>query len=143
MVIDTNLLIYAHRAGEPQHRAAQAALENAANQRGGWGIPWPCVAEFWLNVTHPSSVGKPATPSEAALFMASLTDAGAKILYPNAATAATVIEIAVRLKVRGPRIFDLQIGVLALQSGVREFWTHDRGFIALPGLKIVDPLRAN
>jgi predicted nucleic acid-binding protein len=42
--------------------------------------------------------------------------------------------------IRGPRIFDLQIGMIALENGARELWTHDAGFVAVPGLKVRDPL---
>ncbi len=44
------------------------------------------------------------------------------------------------MSVSGPRVFDLQIGLLALEAGVTEMWTHDAGFIALSGLKVDDPL---
>jgi len=40
----------------------------------------------------------------------------------------------------GPRIFDLQVGLTALEAGASEIWTHDTGFVGLPGLRIRDPL---
>src|ERR1700690_1385205 len=39
IAVDTNLLVYAHRAGCPEHDAARRAIEDAANDAGGWGIP--------------------------------------------------------------------------------------------------------
>ena len=47
---------------------------------------------------------------------------------------------AVSLKVRGRRIFDLQIAVIALEHGVKEIWTHDGDFVSVPGIKVYDPL---
>jgi hypothetical protein len=41
IAIDTNLLIYAHRGGVPEHREARAAIEQAANSGRGWGIASP------------------------------------------------------------------------------------------------------
>jgi hypothetical protein len=50
------------------------------------------------------------------------------------------LQIAEQLGVRGARIFDLQIGLTALDAGATEIWTHDAGFVGLPGLKVRDPL---
>lgn len=49
-------------------------------------------------------------------------------------------ELAVRLDVQRARVFDLQIGVLCQEAGARELWSHDRNFIAVPGLVVKDPL---
>ena len=68
IAVDTNLLVYAHRGGLPEHRAARAALEQVAASSSGWGIPQTCTAEFWSIVTHPASTGRPSTNSR------SLTD---------------------------------------------------------------------
>jgi len=54
--------------------------------------------------------------------------------------AEQLLDLAVELDVKGPRVFDLQIAVAAMASGASEIWTHDRGFTQLPGLKVVDPL---
>ena len=55
IAIDTNLLIYAHRCGLPEHRAARRAIQKASVDPRGWGIPFSCIAEFWSVVTHPES----------------------------------------------------------------------------------------
>gem|GEM_PF-7044891 len=47
IAVDTNLLVYAHRAGCPEHAAARRAIEEAANDTEGWGIPSSCLFEFW------------------------------------------------------------------------------------------------
>lgn len=143
IAVDTNLLVYAHRAGCPEHEAARRAIEDAANDANGWGIPSPCLFEFWSVVTHPSSVGGSSSPSSARRFIEALIEtAGATILPPPPAIVPRCLQIAEQLDVRGPRIFDLQIGLAALDAGVTEIWTHDAGFIGLPGLKVRDPLHA-
>ena len=57
IAVDTNLLVYAHRAGCDEHVRAKRAIEKAAVDPDGWCIPLPCPFEFWSVVTHPSSVG--------------------------------------------------------------------------------------
>jgi predicted nucleic acid-binding protein len=140
IALDTNILIYAHRSSVPQHRAAMRAIEEVAGGIRGWGIPFPCIAEFWAVVTHPASSGRPSRPREAQMFLENLVDAGAKVLYPRNGTMARLSKLAVELNVRGARIFDLQIGLTCQEAGAREIWSHDRSFIAVPGMVINDPL---
>jgi uncharacterized protein len=140
IALDTNILVYAHRAGVPEHRAAKRSIEELAGSAGGWCIPFPCVTEFWAVVTHPSSTGRPSRPREARQFLENLVAAGAKIVYPRSGAMDRLVELAVRLDVQGARIFDLQIGLICQDGGVRGIWSHDRNFIAVPGLMVTDPL---
>ena len=113
IAIDTNLLVYAHRAGCPEHAGARRAIEEASDDADGWGIPSSCVFEFWSVVTHPASTGGGSSPASAKGFIEALMEtAGAVILPPPQALVPSVTKI----------------------------WTHDAGFVALPGLKVRDPL---
>jgi uncharacterized protein len=142
IAVDTNLLVYAHREGCPEHMAARHAIESAANDPRGWGIPSPCLLEFWSVVTHPASSGGASSPADARAFIEALmVSAGAAVFPLPAAYAVRSLQIAQQLEVRGPRVFDLQIALSALDAGVTEIWTHDASFISLPGLAIVDPLK--
>jgi len=142
IVLDTNLLVYAHRAATPQHEAAREALESASGEANGWGLATASVLEFWSVVTHPSAGGRPSTTAEARDFIDSLMEAGAKVLSPGPALAQRVMDTAARLGVVGPRVFDIQIAVTALDHGATQLWSHDRGFVTPPGLRLVDPLPA-
>ena len=141
IAIDTNLLIYAHRAGVPEHRAARRALESAANDPRGWGISVPSVSEFWSIVTHPGAQGGPAKPGRAMAFLTSLIEtAGLRIWMPRTGFAVRLLQLASDLQVTGVRIFDLQIGLTAFDNGAAEIWSHDAAFVRIPGLAVIDPL---
>jgi toxin-antitoxin system PIN domain toxin len=140
IALDTNLLIYAHRAATAEHRAARGAIEAALNASGGCGITLPSVAEFFSIVTHPTASGKPSPPGMAADFLASLRASGVEDLVPGPGFAARLVQMAADLRVKGVRIFDVQIGLCALDGGATELWTHDGGFVKIPGLAIRDPL---
>ncbi len=102
----------------------------------------PRLLEFWSVVTHPSSTGGASDPFSARDFIdALITTAGAAIFAPPPSVGLRCLQIAEQLKVRGPRVFDLEIGLTALESGVTEIWTRDSGFVGLPGLRVRDPLR--
>lgn len=140
VVIDSNLLVHAHRAVTPEHRAAKRALGMASRRADGWGIATASALEFWSVVTHPAAGGRPSTPTEARAFVDALVDAGARVLSPGPALSQRVLDVAVRLGVVGPRVFDLQIAVTALDHGADELWLHDRRFVTPPGLRLIDPL---
>lgn len=142
VVIDTNLLVYAHRAATPEHKMAQRALDMASRRDDGWGIATASILEFWSVVTHPKASGRPSTPTEARAFLDALVDAGARMLSPGRASSQRILEMAERLDVVGPRVFDLQIAVTALDHGATELWSHDQRFVTPPELRLVDPLAA-
>lgn len=139
--IDTNLLVYAHRTGMREHSASQRALQQASEDPRGWGMAAPCVAEFWSVVTHPACAGGPARPEEAGEFLRVLIrETGARVWLPQTGFWERLARLAIDLEVSGPRVFDLQIALVAFENGATELWTHDRGFVGLPGLVIRDPL---
>lgn len=141
IAIDTNLLIYAHRAALPEHRAARRAIEKASRDPRGWGIALPSLAEFWSIATHKASSGRPSTARQARGFLdALIADGGGSVLMPREGFAERLLHMAVALRVSGPRIFDLQIGLTAFDNGAVEIWTHDRHFITFAGLRVYDPI---
>jgi toxin-antitoxin system PIN domain toxin len=139
IALDTNLLVYAHRSATVEHKAARAAVERAA-ATGAWGFATPVIAEFWAVVTHPASRGRASTPDEALRFLAALEAAGAVVWTPGAGFGIRLAQTAADLDVSGNRVFDLQIALCAFEGGAREIWTHDAGFVTVPGLRVVRAL---
>ena len=142
IALDTNLLIYAHREDTPQHQKARAVVVEAVNHPLGWGICLPSVAEFWSIVTNPAHRG--GTSSNAAVthfFHYLITEGHGHIWTPGPGFGERLMRWAASLKVRGKRIFDLQIAVIAFEHGAREIWTHDQNFVSVPAVKVRDPLR--
>ncbi len=143
IAVDTNLLVYAHRAGAPEHRAARDLLERAANDARGWGIAAACVCEFYSVVTHPSAAGGPSTPALAREFLSALVESGNMTVWlPGPGFTDRLLQLAVDLDVSGVRVFDLQIALTAFDNGATELWTNDRNFRRIPGLRVESPLRS-
>jgi predicted nucleic acid-binding protein len=141
IAIDTNLLVYAHREGAAEHKAARAAIVNALNDARGWGICLPSIPEFWSIVTHPKLPGGPSSGRVVTEFFHSLiTDGHGHIWTPGPGFGQRLLRWAASMGVRGRRIFDLQIAVIALEHGAQEIWTHDRHFVSVPAVKVHDPL---
>lgn len=141
IAIDTNILIYAHRSSSPENRAAQGAIQNALDDPRGCGISSPSISEFWSVVTHPAAAARPSTPGEARRFLAALIeDVGLSVWLPGPGSGPRLSRLAEKLAIRGTRIFDLQIALTAFDNGATEIWTHDRAFVAVPGMTVKDPL---
>jgi predicted nucleic acid-binding protein len=141
IAVDTNLLVYAHRSGVPEHASAQRAIERASGNPRGWGVALAAIAEFWMNVTHPAAAGGPSSTQQARDFIAALFGDGPGIVWtPRELFWSRFLQLASDLDVRGVRIFDLQIALTAFDNGATEIWTHDKNFATIPGLRVHDPL---
>ena len=142
IALDTNLLVYAHRAGAPEHDRARNAILAALDDSRGWGICLPTISEFWSIVTHAQMPGGPSSPKVVAHFFHYLiTEGHGEIWTPGPGFGQRLMRWAASLKVSGKRIFDLQIAVIALEHGAQEIWTHDHNFASVPAVKLKDPLR--
>lgn len=60
IAVDTNILVYAHRAEAPLHSQAMACLRGLAEGAEPWGIPVSCLHEFLAVVTS-AHVFRPAS----------------------------------------------------------------------------------
>lgn len=141
ILLDTNLLVYAHRSAVPEHSAARRAIEQACEDERGCGLSLPSVAEFLCVVTHPTASGRPSKPAEAERFLREVVDGGGvRIWTPAESFALRLTQLATDMQVSGPRIFDLQIALIGFDNGATEVWTHDRRFLAPRGLRVRDPL---
>ena len=141
IAVDTNLLVYAHRAESEWHDRAAACIRELAEGRAPWAIPWPCIHEFLAISTHPK-IWNPPTPIGAAL-----DQVDAWIESPSLVLLAegqehwrelrTQIEAG---RIAGPRVHDARIAALCLAHGVRELWTADRDFSRFANLATANPL---
>src|SRR5437867_10659478 len=59
ILLDANLLVYAHVAGLDQHDAARAWLDEKLNGTVRVGLPWPTLLAFLRLVTNPRVFEKP------------------------------------------------------------------------------------
>jgi len=141
IAVDTNVLVYAHRADSPWHEAAARTVAGLAEGRAPWAIPWPCLHEFFAIVTHPR-IYKPPTPApgaidqvEAWLESPSLVPLGETPGYWK-----SLKPLLLDGRIEGPRVHDARIAALCLLHGVDELWSADRDFSRFPELKAKNPL---
>jgi uncharacterized protein len=66
IAVDTNVLVYAHRAETAFHAQAFECIKSLAEGSQAWGIPVSCLHEFLAVVTN-RKVFRPASSYEQAL----------------------------------------------------------------------------
>ncbi|MFI5311936.1 MAG: TA system VapC family ribonuclease toxin [Gemmatimonadales bacterium] len=141
IAVDTNILVYAHRADAEWHAQAAAAVASLANAAAPWAIPWPCVHEFFSVVTHARIFSRP-TPRETACEQvdAWMESPSLVMLGEDADYWSALRDAIVRGRVAGAMIHDARIATLCRRHGVAELWTADRDFSRFAGLPARNPL---
>lgn len=134
--VDTNVLVYAHRLDSPFHHEARALMRRLTESRVQWGLPWPCVFEFFSIVTHPRIYAPPSTVGQAIDQMRAWIDAPSTVLlneppgsWPIAANLITSSALV------GPAVQDARIAAICLAHNVDALITLDRDFSRFPELR--------
>ena len=65
ILVDANLLVYAHVNGFPQHKAAHAWLDDRLNRSSSVGMPWPSLLAFVRLISNPRIFTRPASVARA------------------------------------------------------------------------------
>jgi toxin-antitoxin system PIN domain toxin len=141
IAVDTNLLVYAHRADSEWHDRAAACIRELAEGRAPWAIPWPCIHEFLAISTHPS-IWDPPTPPEAALDQVDAwIESPSLVLLAEGPEHWSELRAQIEAgRIAGARVHDARIAAVCLGHGVRELWTADRDFSRFPRLATSNPL---
>jgi toxin-antitoxin system PIN domain toxin len=141
IAVDTNVLVYAHREDSIWHDAAYARVGELAEGRAPWGIPWPCIHEFFAVVTHPRIYSPPTPLASAIDQVAAWLESPTLVLF--AETEGYWSELRSTLeqsRVAGPMIHDARVAAICRDHGVRELWTADRDFSRFPAFTTRNPL---
>lgn len=141
IAVDTNILIYAHRAESEWHGQADRVLTELAEGNSLWAIPWPCVHEFFSIVTHPRIFSKPTPQKEVLLQIDFWLESPTLNLISESSVHWEVMKkILIKSKTKGPKAHDARIAAICLQHGVNRLYSADRDFSNFPKLKVKNPL---
>ena len=144
IAVDTNLLVYAHREDAAFHEQALERMTDLAEGTAGWAIPWPCLNEFYVIVTHPRIYAPPTPPARAIQQIeAWLESPSLALLSETTGYWSTLEPLLSAARVQGPLVHDARVAALCIQHGVRTLWTADRDFALFAPLRAVNPLVAD
>lgn len=116
-------------------------MQELAEGRAGWALPWPCAHEFLAVVTHPKIYAPPSTTAQALdQIEAWLATPTVVLLAEGEAHWPTLRRTLTNSRLRGQLVHDARVAALCQQHGVRELWTADRDFSRVPELHTKNPL---
>lgn len=141
MLIDVNVLVYAHRRDAPHHAAYLSWWEQCAGSQQAFGMADLVLSGFLRVVTHPSVFNPPTALETATRFVEEIR---ARPNYVEIRPGPRHWEIFLKLcrtaNARGNLIPDAYLAALAIESG-SEWITTDRGYSRFPGLRSRHPLQ--
>jgi toxin-antitoxin system PIN domain toxin len=141
VAVDTNLLVYAHRADSPFHDRARSAIETLAAGARDWAVPWPCAHEFVAIVTHPRIYNTPTPTVTAFAQLRALQSLPNLVFIAEAEDHLDRLEsLALAAKLHSGAVHDARIAAICLSHGVAELWSADRDFSRFPALVARNPL---
>lgn len=140
ILLDVNVLVYAHRRDAADHARYREWLEGVVNADASYGLADLVLRGFVRVVTHARVFRAPSPLDTALTFVAEIRE------RPNAVRVAPGErhwEIFTRLcreaGARGNLVADAYLAALAIESG-SEWITTDRDYARFPGLRWRHPL---
>lgn len=128
IAIDTNVLVYAHRAEYSNHAVAKAKLVELAVGMAPWGVPIFCLGEFVRVVTHRRVLNPPSSLDQAIAFLDRLTESESyRLLLPDVEYWSDLKSALGSASARGNLAFDAQLAALCVRHGAT-LLTADRDF---------------
>ena len=143
IVVDTNVLVYAHRKESRQHRSAVRLLQTLAEGDSPWAIPWPVCSEFLSVVTNSRFWGPDSIDRDAAWrqLKAWADSPSVRLLAETEGFIEVFERFACRPRVNGRIVHDARIAALCVAYGAEVLLTCDRDFSLFPELRTKDPFR--
>ena len=137
LAVDTNILIYAHRAESELHEAAATQLTALGEGSEAWALPVFCIAEFMRVVTHSKVFNPPSTVVQATEFIESLISApSCEVIRPGDEFLQWLLATARETNSHGNLMFDAQIAAVCQEHGIERILTNDRDFMRFGTLRV-------
>lgn len=141
MLIDTNVLVYAHVADLPEHEHARAWLDRHLNGPAPVGLPWPSLVAFLRLVTNPRVFRRPEPMVEAwRQVNAWIAQPPAWIPQPTERHGEVLGKLVEQEGIRGNLVPDAHLAALAIEHGLT-LCSTDGDFARFRGLKWLNPMR--
>lgn len=140
MLLDVNVLVYAHRLDAPDHQRYATWLGHLLASDQPFGLSDLVLSGFIRVVTHPRVFSPPSGMAKALAFAGELRGhPGCVHLEPGPRHWEIFVRLCAGAGVRGNLVPDAWLAALALETG-SEWITTDRDFARFPGLRWRHPL---
>ena len=142
ILVDANLLIYAHVRTFSQHEAAREWLDDALNGATRVGLPWASLLAFLRIVTNPRLFERPEPMAEAwGQVRTWLSSDVAWVPAPTDRHVLILERLLAGSAVQANLVPDAHLAAIAIEHGLT-LCSTDRDFARFDQLSWRDPLRA-
>lgn len=141
IIVDANLLIYAHVSDFEQHDAARRWLDEQLGGTTRVGLPWPSLLAFLRLVTNRRVFARPEPMRDAWKQVSEWTRAPAAWIPAPTSRHRDVLDELVPSITRANLVPDAHLAALAIEHGLT-LCSTDGDFARFPGLRWLDPLSA-
>ena len=140
ILVDANLLIYAHISGLPAHDRAREWLDGALNGHAKVGLPWPSILAFARLTTNPRVFERPMSlPDSWAFIRGMLACPQVWIPVPTERHADILEQLLPATAGRANLVPDAHLAALAIEHGL-SLCSADGDFARFPGLRWQNPV---
>lgn len=141
MLMDVNVLVYAHREDLKDHRAYRDWLESVINSSIAYGFSELVLSGFIRVVTHQKVFERPSSPEVAIAFAQQIRSAEHAVCFsPGRNHWDLFLQCVKSISAQGNDIPDAYHAALALEWDC-DLVTTDKGFRRFKGLRVRHPLK--
>jgi hypothetical protein len=140
ILVDANILVYAHVGSLAQHERARAWLDMALSGSSRVGLPWPSLLGFLRLVTNPRVFQRPESIADAWTQASAWLDADvAWIPQPTDRHRDVLTSLLAAPGMQANLVPDAHLAALAIEHGLT-LCSTDGDFGRFPSLHWQDPL---
>jgi|SRR5947209_580897 len=141
ILVDANLLLYAHNEDSPWFEAASTWLNEIAAGSENLALSWLTICAFLRISTDSRMMPNPLTTAVAAEVVTEwLKNPNVVVLDPGDKHWRIFSQLLLASRVTGPLVMDAHLAALGIEHDATVA-TTDRDFERFRGLKLVNPLR--
>ncbi len=142
ILVDANLLVYAHVASMTQHVPAHRWLDGQLNGPAPVALPWPSLLGFARLVTNPRVFARPLSIASAWRQIEAWLDSPHAVVPVPTERHREILAPLLRLPgLRGNLVPDAHLAALAIEHGLT-LCSTDGDFARFPRLRWENPLAA-
>jgi hypothetical protein len=142
ILIDSNILVFAHNRQSPHHLKANLLLKNAVRLEYDGCITHQNLLEFFSVITNPKRVEKQLEFTKAISLMEAYWNSSKIVkIYPTPNTLSKALQLSKKYGLAKAEIFDCYLAATMIENGVFEIYTENIShFAKYPEIKAVNPL---
>lgn len=142
LLIDTNVLVYAHNQDSPFHKQSLSLVKGAIAGEFRGVLAEQNLLEFYSIVTDQRRIAKPLSPLKAREILEDYLKLPFEIIFPNKETIGKLSVLCAKNKIKNGQVFDAYLAATMLSHQINHIVTANvkdfKSFIEIKAISIED-----